>query len=307
MSAPRPTINRDEIEPRSLGAGELAFTRQRLGAAAGAARIGASLYSVPAGARQMPVHVHGDEEEIFFILLGDGLHWQDGRACEIVPGDAIVQRPRRGAHTFLAGEHGLELVAFANGSDTGITWLPRAEVMWCGPRWVPLDAPHPLEAEALAGALPRPQPTARPPNVVALDDLAPGPFPGALVRALGQAAGSVAAGLNHVKLPPGADGAPAHCHALEEELFFILKGSGTLTLGSAGHPLRAGDVIARPPGTGVCHSLRPADDGLEYLAYGTRVAGDSVYYPDAGKIRLRGLGVTIDASGSAISPSGSGS
>ena len=41
--------------------------------------------------------------------------------------------------------------------------------------------------------------------------------------------------------------------------------------------------------------LSPGDAGLEYLVYGTRVAGGSVYYPDAGKIRLRGLGVTIDA------------
>jgi hypothetical protein len=34
---------------------------------------------------------------------------------------------------------------------------------------------------------------------------------------------------------------------------------------------------------------------VSYLAYGTRVAGDSVYYPDQQKIRLRGLGVVIDA------------
>ena len=105
----------------------------------------------------------------------------------------------------------------------------------------------------------------------------------------------MAAGLNHVTLPAGAAGAPAHCHALEEELFFVLAGNGTLTLGGLEHPLRAGGVIARPPATGVCHAIRPWDASLEYLVYGTRVAGDSVYYPDAGTIRLRGLGVTIDA------------
>jgi uncharacterized cupin superfamily protein len=295
MSVVPPAINRDEIKPRSLRTGELAFARQRLGAAAGATRIGASLYLVPAGARQMPVHVHGDEEEIFFVLSGGGLHWQGERACEIATGDAIVQRPGGEAHTFLAGELELELLAFGSGSDTSITWLPRAEVMWCGPRWVPLDAPHPFEAEARAGALPRPAPTSRPVNVVALADVAPEPLPGAQVKRVGQAAGSVAAGLNHVTLPPGVGGAPAHCHALEEELFFVLAGTGTLTLGGDEHPLRAGDVVARPPSTGVCHAIRAGDAGLEYLVYGTRVAGDSVYYPDAGKIRLRGLGVTIDA------------
>src|ERR1035437_9241128 len=171
MSAPRPQINRDEIEPHSVGAGELAFTRQRLAPAGGAAGN---------GCRPFPVSARGD---------------------------VVGHRPREDAHPFLAGEHGLELLAFGNGSDTSITWLPRAEVMWCGPRWVPLDAPHPFEAEARAGALTRPQDTSRPSNVVALADVAPRPFPGAQVRALGQAAGSVAAGLNHVTLPAGAAGA----------------------------------------------------------------------------------------------------
>jgi hypothetical protein len=45
----------------------------------------------------------------------------------------------------------------------------------------------------------------------------------------------------------------------------------------------------------VPHSIRAGADGITYLAYGTRVAGDSVYYPEQGKIRLRGLGVEIDA------------
>jgi len=35
---------------------------------------------------------------------------------------------------------------------------------------------------------------------------------------------------------------------------------------------------------------------MTYLAYGTRVPGDSVYYSTLGKLRMRGLGVTLDAS-----------
>jgi uncharacterized cupin superfamily protein len=38
------------------------------------------------------------------------------------------------------------------------------------------------------------------------------------------------------------------------------------------------------------------DDGLVYLVYGTREPGDSVYFPDSGKVRLRGLGGTLDVS-----------
>ena len=32
-----------------------------------------------AGERAMPVHVHADEEELFYVVAGDGVSWQDGR------------------------------------------------------------------------------------------------------------------------------------------------------------------------------------------------------------------------------------
>ncbi len=299
MSAP-PVVNRSDVSEIEVREADMAFQRRRLGAAAGCRRIGASVYVVPPGARQMPVHVHGDEEEIFYVLSGGGLGFEKGDAYPVSAGDAVVHPPRARPHTFLAGDAGLELLAFASGTDTSITFLPRAGVMWCGPRWVPLDAPHPFRAEGLAGSLERPEidpVRPRPPNVVALDDLDTGPFPGAAVRALGQAAGSSRAGLNHVALQPGQTGAPPHCHALEEELFFVLDGSGTLTLGGDEHPLRSGDVVARPPSSGVAHALRAGDHGLTYLIYGTREPGDSVYYPQSGQVRLRGLGVTLTVGG----------
>jgi uncharacterized cupin superfamily protein len=295
----QPLVNCHDIPARRVSAGDINFSRRRLGAAAGSVRIGCSLYAVDPDARQMPAHEHGDEEEIVFVLAGEGLSWRDGSACPVGPRDTVAHRPRTKAHTFLAGSGGLELIAFSSGTDTGLTWLPRAGVMWAGPRWVPVDAPHPFEAEAAAGPLERPAPGPRADNVVALRDVpaqqSPGDRAGATLRALGAAAGAVDAGLNHVVLEPGTLGAPRHCHALEEELFIVLEGGGTLTLGAEEHPLRPGDVVARPPATGVAHGLRAGEHGMTYLAYGTRVAGDSVYYPDRGKVRLRGLGVEIDA------------
>jgi uncharacterized cupin superfamily protein len=287
-------VNWDDVPEHQVTAGDIAFARRRLGAAAGTARIGCSLYAVDPDARQMPVHNHGDEEEIFFVLAGDGLSWQDGKACSVGPGDTVVHRPQTVSHTFLAGRDGLRLLAFASGTDTGLTWLPRAAVMWAAPHWVPVDAPHPFEAEAAVGPLERPVPGSRPRNVVALADVARSGWPGGAVCAVGIAAGSVMAGLNHVTLDPEAGGAPLHCHALEEELFIVLAGGGSLTLGHDEYPLRSGDVVARPPSTGVAHALRAGAQGMTYLAYGTRAAGDSVYYPSERKVRLRGLGVVID-------------
>jgi uncharacterized cupin superfamily protein len=168
-------------------------------------------------------------------------------------------------------------------------------VMWCGPRWVPLDSPHPFRAEGLAGPLQRPNAdpgVPRPGHIVALADVEPDELG---VRRLGQTGGAVKAGLNHVVLAPGTRGAPPHCHALEEELFVVLEGTGTATLGNEDHPLAAGDVLARAPSTGVCHSLTAGPSGMTYLAYGTREPGDSTWNPEQGVVRLRGLGVTIPA------------
>lgn len=301
-------VHHADIPEEEVARGDIRFRRRRLGAAAGSVRIGATHYLVPPRARQMPVHLHGDEEEIFFILAGDGLGYEltgqdpDGEAIaySVATGDTIVHRPDRAPHTFLAGGNGLELIAFGSGSTTSITYLPRAGVMWCGPRWVPVDAPHPFAAEAAAGPPPVPaRESTRPAHVVGLDGLDTGPFPPAEVRQAGRAAGSVAAGLNHVVLPPGARGAPAHCHSLEEELFVVLEGTGTLSLGDEIHQLAPGDVVARPPSRRQPHAITADAGGLTYLVYGTREPGDAIFYPEAGRVWMRGLGVWLDAEAAA--------
>ena len=96
-------------------------------------------------------------------------------------------------------------------------------------------------------------------------------------------------------IPPGGEGYPPHCHAAEEELFVVLEGSGTVTLGDENAEIRRGSVVSRPPGTRVAHSFLAGDDGLVYLAYGTREPNDVVYYPRTDEIRFRGVGVTLPA------------
>src|ERR1700749_5248 len=105
MPAPA-VINLHEIAPRSVAEGDIAFNRRRLGAAAATSRIGAGWFEVPAGRRQMPVHVHGEEEEIFYVVAGGGLGWEKGEAYEVAEGDTIVHHPKGKPHTFLAGDDG---------------------------------------------------------------------------------------------------------------------------------------------------------------------------------------------------------
>jgi uncharacterized cupin superfamily protein len=110
-------------------------------------------------------------------------------------------------------------------------------------------------------------------------------------RDLGRAAGSVGTGISYVTIPAGHIGWPPHCHSAEEEIFVVLAGEGAVVLGDEQHAVRPGHVVGRPPGTRVPHSFRAGEDGISYLAYGTRVPNDICYYPRSGKVSLRGVGV----------------
>lgn len=270
-----------------------------LGREAGTRNVGLRRIEVAEGSFSTPVHEHGADEEIFFVLGGEGLLWQDGDTYEVRAQDCIVHRPKRGAHTLRGGRGGLDVLVFGQRLDPSLTALPRAGVAWSFPRWVRVEGGDPpFQREAAAGAPECPAPQAeRPRNVVALEQVTP--ILDGRARRLGMAAGAVATGLNYVVLSAGGEGAPPHCHSLEEEIFVVLDGDGVLELwppaeqAPSEHPLRAGDVISRPPGTGVAHALRPGAQGLTYLAYGTREPGDMCFYPRQGRVSLRGLGIAL--------------
>ena len=156
-------VHVDDVEPRVIEGEQLRGTRWRLGAAAGAARAGLSRYRLAPGERAMPVHVHADDEELFYVLDGEGLSWQDGRTYEVRAGDCILHRPGAEAHTIVGAGDGLDVLAFSGGSDTGLTWLPRAQAWWNGPHWLPHDGPNPFASEEAAGPLDVPEPEAAAP------------------------------------------------------------------------------------------------------------------------------------------------
>jgi uncharacterized cupin superfamily protein len=282
-----------------LAVGHIKGVWRDLGREAGTRTIGLRRIEIEEEHFSTPAHEHGADEEIFFVLGGDGLLWQDGETYAVGTGDCMVHRPKRGPHTLRGGAGGLDVAVFGQRLDASLTALPRAGVAWSFPRWVELgESDSPFAREAAAGPPECPPPKSeRPSNVVALADVPT--IRDGQVSPAGKAAGATATGLNHVVLPADGQGAPAHCHSQEEELFVVLEGSGTLELWPRGekspdeHALKAGDVVSRPAGTGMAHAFHAGGQGLTYLAFGTREPNDMCFYPQTGRVSLRGLGIAL--------------
>src|SRR5262249_18008286 len=92
-------------------------------------------------------------------------------------------------------------------------------------------------------------------------------------------------GYNLTRVPAGKRAFPFPNHRNNEEMFFILEGSGEVRIGDEVHPLKKGDVIACPPGDGArAHQIvNTGDQELTYLAVSTRLSPEVVDYPDSGK------------------------
>jgi uncharacterized cupin superfamily protein len=295
----------DEVRSREFELGHLRGRWSNLGDAAGCVGVGVRRIEVPAGGWSTPAHEHGREEEIFYVLAGRGLSWQAGQTAEVGAGDCIVYRAHGGAHSLHALEP-LDVLAFGPRIWDESVGFPRLGLSLVGGRavetmpYVVDGAPIQFVRESQLGPPELPASTGpRPPSVVNVLEVEGRPTARERVvrvrRDLGAAVGSVTTGLKHYVVAPGKESAPLHCHSLEEEIFVVLDGEGTLVLGESGEtseetPVRPGHVVARPAGTGVSHLFRAGDGELTFLAYGTREPGDMCYYPNSNKIMFGGLG-----------------
>lgn len=91
MSRPSFIVNQDQIEWRDESHGEVSrMKRRQLGAAAGGAQIGCSLYELPPGGRAWPYHWHAANEEAIYVLEGCGTLRHPGGESPIGPGDYVA-------------------------------------------------------------------------------------------------------------------------------------------------------------------------------------------------------------------------
>jgi uncharacterized cupin superfamily protein len=287
----------DEVESHHAATGEMDATWQRLGDAAGTRGVGVNRVRVAPGKLPTPPHSHGASEEVYFVLAGSGLAWQDGEVHEVRPLDCIIHRPDEMEHTFVAGPDGLEYLVFGTRHPTELGWLPRSRAIRFGWPWVEGRDDDPWDVEAAGDPLQYGEPTARPANIVNVDEVEHEEWQDRLKTApLATGERSKLAGLHWEKIAAGHRGSVPHCHSAEEEVFVILDGTASLELWpregeTEETPLRAGHVVARPAGTRVSHSFRAGPDGVTMLIYGTREPNDICWYPRSNKIYWRGVGV----------------
>jgi uncharacterized cupin superfamily protein len=130
--------------------------------------------------------------------------------------------------------------------------------------------------------------TKRPPFIISSTDIPEelGKYPGSdeplgYGRALGRAAGLRHIGVHLERLPPGHRASYPHAHEREEEFVYVLEGEVLAWIDGETHPLKAGDFVAFPAGTGICHTFinDGATDALLLAGGHTTLPDDRIYYP----------------------------
>ena len=94
----------------------------------------------------------------------------------------------------------------------------------------------------------------------------------ARVGQIGPQIGAKKLGYNLTAVPPGKRAYPFHSHRVQEEMFYVIEGSGEVRIGAERFPIRAGDIIACPTGgPETAHQIiNTGKSELRYLAVSTK-------------------------------------
>jgi uncharacterized cupin superfamily protein len=104
-------------------------------------------------------------------------------------------------------------------------------------------------------------------------------------RDLGTAAGTWSVGLQRIEVDPGKWATPAHAELVEEEIFYVLGGSGLAWMDGQGYEIGAGDCMVYLAAE-EAHTHQAGPEGLDLLAFGMRSYHAGTLLPRAGMVRL---------------------
>ena len=261
--------------------------RYDLGSAAGTKDVGVARLKLDPGGRSSPVHVELDEEEIFYVLAGSGLSWQDGKTYEVRAGDCIVHRVAWEEHTLIAGQ----TASTSSRSASGRTRRPRTSRARRRPHGVTVEVRRgrtPGTARQPPGELELPEPSPRPSNIVNRDELrARTAARSSISRAPQARSGPASTGSRCLRARRALRPLPL----TRGGIFVVLDGSGVLELWPTPGAYRLDPEVEkrcihcgramssrglRRRGSPITSARRTT---FTFLAYGTRKANDICYYP----------------------------
>ena len=100
-------------------------------------------------------------------------------------------------------------------------------------------------------------------------------------RALGDSFGLTQFGINLETLEPGAQSALRHWHTLSDEFVYMLEGELVVRVNEGEFPLRPGMCIGFKAGDPNGHHLiNRSQQRAMFIVVGSRVPGDTGFYPD---------------------------
>lgn len=252
----------DERELLSLGT---PFAREF-----GLRRIGIWHEVLPPGRRTSSPHAERDEEEFVYVLEGAPDLWADGWLHRLKEGDAVgfpcgtgightlINNTNEPVRLMVLGEAGKPVSKVVYFHDArGNARLRKDKKLWSDPP-ERRRGPHKGKPGSLAGRKRKPPPFVVNWRDIKVKDNAHYPKDDELMSVgvpLSRHLGLNRLGIWHETLKPGRRTSLPHAEADEEEFVFVLEGAPDAWIDGWLHPLKPGDGIGFPPGTGIAHTI----------------------------------------------------
>jgi uncharacterized cupin superfamily protein len=125
---PKPIVNIADVPLRNGGNGRQFVARLgRIGSVIGARQLGCQLHVVPAGKKAFPRHNHHANEEMFYVVSGEGTYRVGDASFPIREGDVICAPPGDAASAHQVVNNSadeLRYLAFSTRLDPDVTEYP---------------------------------------------------------------------------------------------------------------------------------------------------------------------------------------
>jgi uncharacterized cupin superfamily protein len=86
-------------------------------------------------------------------------------------------------------------------------------------------------------------------------------------------------GIHHSVLPPGRRTSWPHAESTEDEFVYVIKGNPHAWLDGETYPLKPGDAVGFPAGTGLTHTfINDSNEDVHLLVIGDTTRADNKYF-----------------------------